>query len=105
MKRVLYIFLELQKKLVSHNIKFVYFDNKCDFSLRLTARRALIEASPSSARSQDVEHTGNVGNQPPGVENLAYENEPENKDKPKVKKTGKAVLHFPHPPASSPTSR
>lgn len=74
---------------------------------RLTARRALIEASPSSVRSQEEEHTTNVnvGNQQPGVENLAYENEPEHKDKPKIKKTGKAVLHFPHPPASSPTSR
>lgn len=80
--------------------------------IRLTANRALIEESV--ANGVDPESSGaKVGNKHfdgGGNDNLAFEQDGGTKQdthhsKSTLTKPDRPVIHFPHPPAGSPTSR
>lgn len=83
---------------------------------KLNTRSALIEAPPSInmyGNTVDDEISAADQRQSVGVDNVAYQidiidmatGKASNKLPAKPHRTGKPVLHFPEPPASSPTSR
>lgn len=73
---------------------------------RLTAHRALIEESANGVDSPAEAPDGKGLMLPGGEDNLAFETDGvKHRDKSTVAKADRPIIHFPHPPAGSPSSR
>lgn len=75
------------------------------FHNRLTARKALISEDAARNSNENMQVLKSESDDE-GIVNLSYEQDPDTHEKNQkipTKRTGAAILHFPHPPMSSPS--
>lgn len=77
---------------------------------RLTAHRELIEKTLNEVNAVEASsHVGKSVETKEGNDNLAFVNDrakrPNQKERDQSDKSGQPIIHFPQPPAGSPTSR